>query len=100
MIVEAIVLHVGPPDGVKETTPLFVVVDQRADIAVFGAVRPALRRKQPGISAVVERRIECQPAEMIDEDEIRHGLEHRHIGAAPTGDVAVAQRRKNRVERE
>ena len=36
---------------------------------------------------------------MIDEDEIRHRLEHRHIDALPAaGDVAVAQRREDGVD--
>src|ERR1700678_2907755 len=44
-------------DGGKETAPLLVIVDQRADVAIAGLVGTAVARQQPRIPAMIQWRI-------------------------------------------
>src|ERR1700722_8761768 len=81
------IVAAGSPE---EILPLLVVVNDDANIAVGGFIRPPVARQMPRIAALVERRLKGETAHVIAHHETRHGLEHRNIHALPTaGAVAM-----------
>ena len=84
----------------EEVLPLLVVVDDDAEIAVRGLVRPAVAREVAGIAALVERRLVGEPAHVVAHDEAGHGLEHRDVDAlAAAGAIAMHEAGADRADR-
>ncbi|SPA23071.1 hypothetical protein CBM2633_B90362 [Cupriavidus taiwanensis] len=71
--------QVGLADQGQELAPLLVVVEQHAQVAVPGPVRATMLVEDAGVAAGADRRLEGQPAHVVAQDELRHGLEHRHV---------------------
>ena len=87
-------------DGVDERVPVLVVVDQRRDVAVLGAIGPPVRSDRARIHRRTERRIEHGAVGVFDEHERRHRLEHADLYLlALTGPLAVEQRHHRGIER-
>ena len=83
----------------KEIFPLLVVVDDHADVAIGGLVRPPVARQVPRIAALVERRLVGQAAHVVAHHKTRHGLEHRNVDALATpGAVAMHQAGADRTD--
>ena len=89
---------VETPDRLEERAPMFVGINKRAYIAVARRIGTPVRRQQPRIAAVAERRIERTSAEVIAEHQLRHGFEHRQLdGAAVAGAIALNERGEDRM---
>src|SRR3954447_24591634 len=63
----------GEADQSKERVPLFVRIDQCADIAVAGLVGATVARQQSRIAGRTDRRLEAAARHVIAEYELRHG---------------------------
>src|SRR5712691_3950997 len=70
-------------DRLEESLPLMVVVDAQATIAVPCVIRAAMGAENPAVSHFADRRIERAAAQMIAQDELRHGFEHRDLDGLP-----------------
>ncbi len=90
----------GAADGAEERRKMPVGIDEDAHIAVAGVIRPPVGRQQAAVAGSAHRRLVAAPRHVIDQHELRHGLEHRQLDRlALAGAVALDQGREDDMDR-
>ncbi|MCY1537727.1 hypothetical protein D9M68_732350 [compost metagenome] len=76
-------LPAGLPDQFEKCRPLLVRVKQHADMPVQRRVGPPVGIQDPRVAGRPQRRLEGLARHVVAENQLRHGLEHRHIDGLP-----------------